>query len=103
MTYTITTLYHQPEDPKTFLDYYKSTHIPIAQKLPGLRELTIMEPEAGDDGDAPYIVVATVSWDSEADLDAALSSPEGQAAVGDLDNFAGAGVTMLRGARENYL
>jgi uncharacterized protein (TIGR02118 family) len=36
-----------------------------------------------------------LSFDSMADLSAALASPEGQAAAADLSNFATAGATLL--------
>ena len=43
---------------------------------------------------APYLI-AELSFDSMADLQSALSSAEGQAAAGDLSNFAQAGVALM--------
>jgi len=43
---------------------------------------------------SPHLI-AELSFDSMADLQAALSSAEGQAAAGDLSNFAQAGVTLI--------
>ena len=45
-------------------------------------------------GSAPYLV-AVLTFDSMADVQAALASPEGQAAAGDLPNFASGGATLL--------
>jgi uncharacterized protein (TIGR02118 family) len=45
-------------------------------------------------GIAPHLV-AILHFDSLADLNAALASPEGQAAATDLSNFASAGATLL--------
>jgi uncharacterized protein (TIGR02118 family) len=45
-------------------------------------------------GDAPYLV-AILHFDSMADVNAALASPEGQAAAADLPNFATGGATLL--------
>ena len=45
-------------------------------------------------GIAPHLV-AILNFDSLADLNAALASPEGQAAAADLSNFASAGATLL--------
>ena len=51
----------------------------------------VMSPQ----GPAPYHLVAELSFDSMADLQAGLASPEGQAAAADLANFATGGVTLL--------
>jgi uncharacterized protein (TIGR02118 family) len=45
-------------------------------------------------GSAPYLV-AELTFDSMADISAALLSPEGQATAADLPNFATAGATLL--------
>ena len=45
-------------------------------------------------GSAPYLV-ASLAFDSMADVSAALASPEGQATAGDLPNFASGGATIL--------
>jgi uncharacterized protein (TIGR02118 family) len=45
-------------------------------------------------GTAPHLV-AILQFDSMADVNAALASPEGQAAAADLPNFASGGATLL--------
>jgi uncharacterized protein (TIGR02118 family) len=45
-------------------------------------------------GIAPHLI-AILNFDSMADLNAALASPEGQAAAADLSNFASAGAILL--------
>jgi len=89
-------LYHQPADPAAFDRYYFETHIPIAKKVPGLKSYVVnngpVNAIAGNT--APYLI-AELSFDSMADLQSALSSAEGQAAAGDLSNFAQAGVTLM--------
>ena len=45
-------------------------------------------------GIAPHLV-AILHFDSLADLNAALASPESQAAAADLTNFASGGATLL--------
>ncbi len=88
-------LYNPPADPAAFDAYYQQTHAPLAKTLPGLRSYTINEgPVQALAGTAPYLV-ATLTFDSIADVQAALVSPEGQATAGDLPNFAMAGVTLL--------
>ena len=88
-------LYNTPVDPAAFDRYYRQTHIPLAQKIPGLRSYSISHgPVQALAGNAPYLV-AILTFDSMADLGAALASPEGQAAAADLPNFASGGATLL--------
>jgi uncharacterized protein (TIGR02118 family) len=88
-------LYNEPADAAAFDRYYHQTHIPLAKKIPGLRSYEISNgPVQALAGTAPHLV-AILQFDSMGDLNAALSSPEGQAAAGDLRNFASAGATLL--------
>jgi uncharacterized protein (TIGR02118 family) len=88
-------LYNSPADPAAFDRYYHQTHIPLAQKIPGLRSYLISSgPVQALAGTAPHLI-ATLNFDSIADLSAALGSPEGQAAAADLSNFANGGATLL--------
>jgi uncharacterized protein (TIGR02118 family) len=88
-------LYNTPADPIAFDRYYHATHIPLAKKIPGLRSYEINGgPVQALAGSAPHLI-ATLNFDSMADLNAALASPEGQAAAADLPNFASAGATLL--------
>jgi uncharacterized protein (TIGR02118 family) len=88
-------LYNAPADTVAFQRYYHQTHIPLAKKIPGLRSTTISDgPVQALAGDAPYLV-ASLTFDSMADLQAAMASPEGQATTADLQNFASGGATVL--------
>ena len=89
-------LYNAPADPAAFDHYYHQTHVPLANKIPGLRSNSISKGavSALAGGPAPYLV-ATLFFDSMADVQAGLASPEGQAAAGDLPNFATGGATLL--------
>ena len=91
----ILVLYHTPTDSVAFDRYYRETHIPIAQKIPGLRSYQISDgPVQALAGTAPYLV-AILSFDSVADINSALASSEGQATAADLPNFASGGATIL--------
>lgn len=85
-------LYKKPADPKAFDAYYHATHVPIAKTLPGLRSYEI---STGPVGDSAYGLVAILTFDSLAAIQAALDSPEGRATAADLGNFAQAGVELL--------
>lgn len=98
MSYQLTVLYHQPEDPAAFDAHYESRHAPLASRIPGLRGYTTQRPAPGPDGEAPAeYLVAMLVFDDEAAYGAALDSMEGQAAVEDVGNFATGGATMLSG------
>ena len=88
-------LYNKPADTAVFDAHYTGVHVPLALKIPGLRSLvTSTAAPKPMVGTAPYLV-AELNFDSMADLDTALASPEGQATAGDLANFAHAGVTLF--------
>jgi uncharacterized protein (TIGR02118 family) len=87
--------YGVPADAAAFDRYYRETHIPLAKTIPGLREYTISSgPVTALAGSAPHLV-ALLSFDSAATLQAGLASPEGQAAGSDLANFATGGASMF--------
>ncbi len=88
-------LYNTSSDPAAFDRYYRETHIPIAKKIPGLRSYSISSGAVRSlAGAAPHLV-AILGFDSVADIDAALTSREGQETAGDLANFATGGATIL--------
>jgi len=88
-------IYNTPADPAAFDRYYHQTHIPLAKKIPGLRSYQINNgPVQALAGSAPHLI-AILTFDSMADISAALVSPEGQAAAADLPNFASSGATLL--------
>ncbi len=88
-------LYNTPADPAAFDKYYHEKHIPLAQKIPGLRSFSISNgPVQALAGTAPYFV-AILNFDSMAAITAAMASPEGRAAAADLPNFASGGATLL--------
>ena len=89
-------LYDIPADPDAFDRYYFETHIPIAGKLPGLRSCVVSSGSVSlMAGGQPIHLVAELEFGSMAELQSAMASPEGQATVADLANFAQAGVTVL--------
>jgi uncharacterized protein (TIGR02118 family) len=88
-------LYNAPADRGAFDRHYQQTHIALGKKVPGLRSYEISKgPVQALAGIAPYLV-AILHFESLADLNAALASPEGQAAAADLSNFASGGATLL--------
>jgi uncharacterized protein (TIGR02118 family) len=89
-------IYKTPKDPAAFDRYYAETHIPLAKKLPGLRKYQISEGiVATPAGPAGAHLIATLTFDSMAAVQAAFGSSEGQAAAGDLPNFATGGADLM--------
>ena len=92
----LTVLYGHPTDPNEFDRYYHETHIPIAKKMKGLKGWTIGRCEPADPvTEAPYYMIVGLYADSAEQMQAILASPEGQATIADVPNFATGGVTMM--------
>lgn len=91
----ILVLYGTPKVASAFDRYYAETHVPIARKLPNLRHYEVSQgPVSTPAGPSNVHLVATLTFDSLADAEAALASPEGQAAAGDLARFADGGADL---------
>jgi uncharacterized protein (TIGR02118 family) len=85
-------LYDHPEDADAFNRHYRDVHTPIVLEMPHLRGFHVSRP-VGDG--SPYFLVAEMHYDSAAELERSMDSDAGKAAVEDLGNFAGAGVTVV--------
>ncbi|SNS52347.1 conserved hypothetical protein [Noviherbaspirillum humi] len=92
---TLLVLYRQPQDQAAFLSYYFATHVPLAKRIPGLRNYEVSDgPVAPVAGEAAFLV-ATLSFDSLAAIQEALGSDAGRAAAADLANFATGGAELM--------
>lgn len=88
-------LYKTPKDTAAFDKYYFETHIPIVKKIPGLKKYTVSKgPIATPAGPSQFHFIATLTFDSLADIQGAFASPEGKAAAADVPKFASGGVEM---------
>ena len=93
---TLLVLYKTPKDPAAFDRYYAEKHIGLAKKIPGLKSYRISRGSVGTPaGPSGIHLVATLTFDSMAALQAGLGSPEGAAAGGDVANFATGGADLL--------
>ncbi len=92
-------MYRTPQDAGAFDRYYAETHVPIAKRIPGLRKYEISRGAVGTPaGPSNYHLVAILQFDDVAAIQAGVGSPEGQAAVADLQNFATGGVSFAVGS-----
>jgi len=93
----LTVLYNPPADPAAFDTHYFGTHIPLANKLPGLIRIELTKLGNLDGSPAQYYLGADLYFESSEALMAALGSPEGAAVAADVGNYAQAGVSMFVG------
>jgi uncharacterized protein (TIGR02118 family) len=87
-------LYATPEDPAAFDAHYHAVHAPLVRQYPGLIDLRLTRADGVAERPPDYYLVAEMTFDSRAALDAALASEAGVESGRDLRNFAG-GVTLL--------
>ena len=89
-------LYNEPKDPAHFRKYYLETHVPLVNKMPGIKNAhyAFDAKLLGTDKSA-YFCIFEADFASEAALMDALGSKEGQAVAGDVPNYASGGVTMV--------
>ncbi len=96
--FQLTALYNHPQDPAAFDKHYETVHAPLAKKLPGLQRFTLQHPGPDAEGNKPtYHLIAVLEFADADAFAAGMGGPEGAAAVADLENFAGAGVTLEAG------
>ena len=88
-------LYRQPDDPEAFDSHYRDVHTPIVERYPNLRSLDLSKADGVAGRPPEYYMVAEMTFDNRADLDAALASDAGRESGRDLRNFASAGTTLL--------
>lgn len=99
----LTVLYGQPHDSAAFDRHYQQTHAALVQKIPGLKGYVTNKPAALDPQEpSPYYLIADLYFENLAAMQAANQSPEGQAAAGDLQNFATGGATLVAGEVQVY-
>ena len=92
----LTVLYGHPKDPAEFDRYYHEVHIPLARKMKGFKGWTIGKCESATPGEKPpYYMIVGLYAETRADLESILASPEAQASIADVSNFATGGYTFM--------
>jgi uncharacterized protein (TIGR02118 family) len=96
MAAKLTVLYHHPENPQAFESHYAQTHMPLASKIPNMDNIEVGKVlSTPDGGSPPYYRFAELTFADTATLQASMGTEQGQAAAGDIGNFATGGVTMF--------
>jgi uncharacterized protein (TIGR02118 family) len=88
-------LYNVPDDPDAFDAHYRDVHAPIVDRYPNVRSVRLTKPVGVAGRPSPFHLMSEMTFDTDADLEAALASEAGIASARDLRNFAGAGVTLF--------
>lgn len=88
-------LYPEPVDRVAFEEHYRTVHLPLCEKLPGVREISFTLSVDPGPGPAPYFAVFEATFESADDLGAALGSAEGQAVQADVPNYATNGAIVM--------
>lgn len=90
----VVVVYGKPDDVELFEGYYRTKHIPLAMQLPNCASLETALAVSGPEGEpATFYRIATLTFNSEADMVACMNSEVGQAAFADIANFATGGAT----------
>ncbi|HEY7461357.1 MAG TPA: EthD family reductase [Gemmatimonadota bacterium] len=92
---SLVAIYGKPTDEQAFLDYYTSTHAPLAAAIPGLQSYRHGKVWGGSDDPPAGWYAAILTFKDRAALEAGLASPEGQKTAADLANFATGGVHLM--------
>jgi uncharacterized protein (TIGR02118 family) len=89
-------MYKTPRDAAAFDKHYAENHIPLAKKIPGVRKYEVSKgPVATPAGPSNYHLIAALQFDDIAAIQKAFGSPQGQAAVADVQTFATGGVDIF--------
>ena len=92
----IVVLYKTPKDAAAFDSYYREKHLPIAKKIPGLKRYQVSDgPVNSPSGPTGIHLIAFLDFENVDAVQKAFASPEGQAAAGDIGNFATGGADLL--------
>jgi uncharacterized protein (TIGR02118 family) len=92
----VVVMYRTPKDAAVFDKHYFETHVPLVNKMPGLRKYEVSQgPVATPVGPSPFYLVATLYFDNIAAVKAGFASAEGKAAAADVQKFATGGADMI--------
>jgi uncharacterized protein (TIGR02118 family) len=89
--------YGHPADPAAFDAHYTTTHRALADRIPGVLHWHAGRCSTLEHSQPEYYLIAILTFATIEDLQSGMASPEGQAAVADIPNYAtgGASTTIL--------
>jgi len=94
----ISVCYQTPTDPDAFDKHYLGVHIPMCDKLPGIKRIEVTKYKGTLDGKAaPYYLQTDLVFDSQDAAMAAFGSDVGKDVVADVANLQGTATTTAVG------
>lgn len=93
---TVVVLYPRTANSTFKLDYYLSTHMPLATKTRtkyGLKSWSVTQLS----GDAPYSIHVLMEWDNREAFGKALQDPGTQEVMADVENFSSEKPVLIQG------
>lgn len=98
----ITVLYGHPTSLDAFEKHYENNHLPLVSKIKEVARIELTKFVAGADGRRPdFYRMAELYFTSQAQMEQARGSAEGQATIADLPKFATGGVKAVIGIVES--
>jgi uncharacterized protein (TIGR02118 family) len=92
----VVVMYKTPKDAAAFDKHYSEIHIPLAKKIPGLKKFEVSKGPVGTPaGPSGFHLIAVLTFDNMAALQAGFGSAEGKAAGADVAKFATGGADMI--------
>jgi uncharacterized protein (TIGR02118 family) len=92
----VVVMYKTPKDTAAFDKHYSEIHIPLAKKIPGLKKFEVSNGPVGTPaGPSGFHLIAVLTFDNMAALQAGFGSAEGKAAGADVAKFATGGADMI--------
>jgi uncharacterized protein (TIGR02118 family) len=88
-------LYQKPADPAHFDTHFRTVHMPLVEKMPGLRGYAFGPASGLDGAPAGFFWCFIGTFDSREAILAAFGTPEGEAVVADIPNYSPTGPTIL--------
>lgn len=94
----VVAMYGHPEDKQAFDAHYFEKHIPLTEKIPGLKEVKVSKYDRDPMGNpSRYYIICEMYYDNMDELKNGLSSDEGRASAKDAMSLAGKSVTFMVG------
>jgi len=90
--YKLIVMYPRPSDPDDFIDYYLTQHIPLIEKLPGLKSASYGRVVSVK---SPNFLIFEALFENRVMLDEAMNSEVGKALAADIPNYSPLGATVL--------
>lgn len=90
-------LYEAPGEADLFMEHFRTVHLPLIDKIPGLVRTEVTRIERMLLGKTAFFLLAEMYFADDDSFRTAMHSPENTASGADLANFAGGLATVMTG------